>query len=150
MYSRFTLIFTVISIGLLVFLCNCTNSVRYTRNQTKTRSSYRNDNGSKPQKKLYKKISIGIASYYGSGFHGKKTANGERFDMYDYTAAHRTLPFNTRVKVKNLHNNKSIIVRINDRGPYIKGRIIDLSFNAAKKIGLIGRGVGKVKITVIP
>ena len=132
MHSGFAQIFIVTGLGLLLFLGNCTHSVRYTRD------------------KSYKKIFIGMASYYGSEFHGEKTANGERFDMYDYTAAHRTLPFNTRVKVKNLENNKSIIVRINDRGPFIKERIIDLSFNAAKKIGLIDRGVVKVRVTVIP
>jgi rare lipoprotein A len=142
MRSGLALILTVICLS-VVFLGNCTHSLRYTRNKVKTRSSYRT-------KRAYKKKFIGMASYYGSRFHGKKTANGERFDMYDYTAAHRTLPFNTRVRVKNLENNKSIIVRINDRGPYVKERIIDLSFNAAKKIGLIGRGVVKVKITILP
>ena len=90
----------------------------------------------------------GVASYYSSDFHGKKTANGERFDMHDLTAAHRTLPFNTLVKVTNLENNKSVVVRINDRGPFKKGRIVDLSLGAAKKINLIETGTAEVKLEI--
>ncbi len=80
----------------------------------------------------------GIASWYGPRFHGKRTANGERFDTNELTAAHKTLPFGTRVRVKSLVNGKEVVVRINDRGPFIKGRIIDLSKAAAQAIGLIG------------
>jgi rare lipoprotein A len=90
----------------------------------------------------------GTASYYAWKFHGKKTASGERYNMHDLTAAHRTLPFGIIVKVKNLDNGKTVTVRINDRGPYKKGRIIDLSLAAAKKIGLTASGVARVKITV--
>jgi rare lipoprotein A len=75
----------------------------------------------------------GICSYYGKKLHGRKTANGETFDMYAMTAAHKGFPFNTRIKVTNLKNNKSVIVRINDRGPYIGKQILDLSYGAAKK-----------------
>jgi rare lipoprotein A len=82
-------------------------------------------------------ILSGLASYYGKEFHGKKTASGEPFDMEALTAAHRTLPFNTTVKVTNTRNGKSVRVRINDRGPFIAGRIIDLSYAAAKTIGLL-------------
>ena len=84
-----------------------------------------------------KHVEEGMASWYGKKFHGKKTASGERFNMYELTAAHRTLPFGTKVKVTNLENNKSVVVRINDRGPHVKGRIIDLSYAAAKKIDMI-------------
>ncbi|MBN2188039.1 MAG: septal ring lytic transglycosylase RlpA family protein [Chitinispirillaceae bacterium] len=91
----------------------------------------------------------GIASYYAKDFHGRATANGEKFDMYALTAAHRTLPFNTRVKVTNLSNGREVTVRINDRGPYVKDRIIDLSFAAAEKIGLIVSGTAKVKIEAV-
>jgi len=91
----------------------------------------------------------GIASWYGDFFHGRKTANGERFNKYALTAAHKNLPFNTKVKVTNLHNNKSVIVRINDRGPFIDGRIIDLSMNAAEKIGMKNSGIEKVKIEIL-
>jgi rare lipoprotein A len=90
-----------------------------------------------------------MASYYGSKFHGKKTACGEIFDMNEYTAAHPKLPFQTRVKVTNLSNNKSVVVRINDRGPFTKKRIIDLSKAAGAKIGLIAAGTAKVKIEVL-
>ncbi|WP_457560850.1 septal ring lytic transglycosylase RlpA family protein [Caminibacter sp.] len=91
----------------------------------------------------------GIASWYGPDFHGKYTSNGEVYNMYAYTAAHKTLPMNTIVKVTNLNNGKSVIVRINDRGPFVKGRIIDLSYAAGKKIGLDVTGTAPVKITVI-
>jgi len=91
----------------------------------------------------------GMASYYAGDFIGRTTANGERFDMHALTAAHRTLPFNTRVKVTNLSNGLSVVVRINDRGPFRKGRIIDLSRAAAEKIGLIGPGTAEVELVVI-
>ena len=93
---------------------------------------------------------VGEASYYGPKFHGKKTANGEIFDMYKKSAAHKTLPFNTRVRVTNLRNNKSVVVRINNRGPYIKGRIIDLSLAAARQIQMTKAGVVPVKVEVLP
>lgn len=91
----------------------------------------------------------GIASWYGPDFHSKKTSNGEIYDMYAMTAAHKTLPMNTVVKVDNLENGKSIIVRINDRGPFVKGRIIDLSNKAAHQIDMVRRGTAKVKVTVL-
>ena len=91
----------------------------------------------------------GIASWYGPDFHSKKTSNGEIYDMYDMTAAHKTLPMNTVVKVDNLDNGKSVIVRINDRGPFVRGRIIDLSNKAARDIEMVGKGTAKVNITVL-
>ena len=92
-------------------------------------------------------VEIGEASWYGPGFHGRKTASGERFDTYDFTAAHKTLPFGTLLKVTNLENNLFTIVRINDRGPYIRGRIIDLSKAAKNEIGM--GGTANVKIEQI-
>ncbi len=91
----------------------------------------------------------GIASFYADKFHGRKTANGEIFDQNKMTAAHRTYPFGTVVQVTSLANGKSVEVRINDRGPFVKGRIIDLSRSAAKEIGMIGAGTAKVEIRVI-
>jgi rare lipoprotein A len=91
----------------------------------------------------------GLASYYGKKFHGRRTASGERFNMHAMTAAHRNFKFGTRVNVINLKNKRSVTVRINDRGPFARGRIIDLSYAAAKKIGMIGDGVVRVKITVV-
>lgn len=96
-----------------------------------------------------KLIETGIASWYGPNFNGKKTANGETFDMYDLTAAHRTLPFNSVVKVINKLNNKSVIVRINDRGPYAKSRIIDLSKKSAENIGMIYSGFTQVDLILL-
>lgn len=91
----------------------------------------------------------GIASYYADDFHGRKTANGETFDMHELTAAHRTLPFNTRLRVRNLDNNLVVTVRINDRGPFKDNRVIDLSLEAAKKIGLIANGTAPVELEII-
>ena len=90
----------------------------------------------------------GQASWYGAKHHGRKTASGERFNQNALTAAHRTLPFGTQVKVTNTLNNKSVTVRINDRGPYSKGRIIDLSRAAAVKIDMIKQGVAPVRLQV--
>jgi len=88
----------------------------------------------------------GIASWYGEDFHGRKTANGETYDMHAMTAAHRTLPFGTRVRVTNLGNGRQTEVRINDRGPFIPGRIIDLSRSGAKELGMIGPGTARVLV----
>jgi len=82
-------------------------------------------------------------------FHGKLTANGEIFDMYGVSAAHKEMPFNTIVRVTNEDNGKSLIIRINDRGPYVGNRILDCSFGAAKKLGFVGAGTAQVKIEVI-
>ena len=91
----------------------------------------------------------GIASWYGSDFHGKKTANGERYDMYGMTAAHKLLPFGTNVRVTNLDNGKSIVVRINDRGPFVASRIIDLTKTGAEKISMIAKGTARVRVEAI-
>jgi rare lipoprotein A len=86
------------------------------------------------------------ASYYGKQFDGHLAANGERFDMNAMTAAHRTLPFGTRLQVTNMENGRSVVVRIQDRGPYVHGRSLDLSYGAAQAIGMVEHGVAKVKI----
>jgi rare lipoprotein A len=91
----------------------------------------------------------GTASWYGPNFHGELTSNGESYNMYGYTAAHKTLPINTVVRVTNLKNGKSTTVRINDRGPFVKDRIIDLSYQAAKDIGIIKNGTAPVELKVI-
>jgi rare lipoprotein A len=95
-------------------------------------------------------IEQGRASWYGLAFHGRKTANGEKFDMNALTAAHPTLPFGTRVVVRNPSNGRSVTVRINDRGPYTGGRIIDLSFAAARAIGIVGFGTKTVVLMKAP
>ncbi|MBC2715090.1 MAG: septal ring lytic transglycosylase RlpA family protein [Desulfobacteraceae bacterium] len=91
----------------------------------------------------------GVASWYGEKFHEKKTANGETYNMYAMTAAHKTLPFGTMVEVKNIENSKTTIVRVNDRGPFCRDRIIDLSFTAAKEIEMINNGTAAVEIVAL-
>ncbi len=91
----------------------------------------------------------GIASWYGNDFHGKSTSNGEAYDMYAMTAAHKTLPMNTVVRVTNTQNNAQTIVRINDRGPFVESRIIDLSYAAAEKIGVSQKGTAPVLLEVL-
>lgn len=99
--------------------------------------------------RVTRSLGSGVASYYGRRFHGRRTANGERFDMHAMTAAHKSLPFGTKVRVTNPRNGKSVTVRINDRGPYIRGRTIDLSRAAAGKLGIIQRGHGKVELDIV-
>jgi rare lipoprotein A (peptidoglycan hydrolase) len=97
----------------------------------------------------YPEPKFGRASYYGPGFRGRKTASGETFRPEELTAAHRSLPLGTKVRVTNLHNGESVLVTINDRGPYVRGRQIDLSMGAARAIGMIGRGVANVVFEVL-
>ena len=94
-----------------------------------------------------KPIQSGAASWYGPGFHGKKTANGERFNTHDLTAAHKTLPFGTKVRVTNEQTGKSVVVRINDRGPFVRGRVIDLTPAGAQAIGM--SGLAPVSLSVV-
>lgn len=97
----------------------------------------------------FRSLGTGTASYYGRRFHGRRTANGERFDMNALTAAHRTLPFGSMVRVTNPANGKSVTVRINDRGPFSRGRVIDVSRAAAEELGLIRRGHGPVELELL-
>lgn len=92
---------------------------------------------------------VGIASWYGPGFHGKRTASGEIYDMYAMTAAHRTLPFGTIVRVVDLETKRSVVVRINDRGPFVEGRIIDLSYAAAVELGMVRKGLARVGLQIL-
>ncbi len=100
--------------------------------------------------KATKPYEIGPASWYGQYFHGKQTASGETYNMYEMTAAHPELPLGTRVRVTNLHNAKAVIVRVNDRGPLVPGRIIDLSYGAAKVLGFSEKGVQQVRLDIVP
>ncbi len=92
---------------------------------------------------------VGYASWYGKDFHGKKTASGEPYNMYALTAAHRSAPFGTMLRVTNLSSGQATSVRVNDRGPFVKGRIIDLSLTAAREINVLGSGTAKVRLEVI-
>ncbi|MDD3311854.1 septal ring lytic transglycosylase RlpA family protein [Pseudodesulfovibrio sp.] len=92
---------------------------------------------------------VGMASWYGSDFHGKPTANGQTYDMYGVSAAHKTLPLGTRVRVTHLGSNRSVVLVVNDRGPFVSGRILDLSYGAARQLGMLDEGVAKVRISAI-
>jgi rare lipoprotein A len=97
-----------------------------------------------------KPFQVGTASWYGEFFQGKPTASGEPYDMYNLTAAHPTLPLGTFVRVTNLRNHRSVVVRVNDRGPVVDGRIIDLSYNAARVLGFKAQGLQKVRLDLVP
>lgn len=134
--------FTAFILSLLVFstlALSCLN--------TSTSSGNTNSNTTTNTKIL--KTENGSASYYADKFHGRTTANGEKYDKNKMTAAHKKLPFGSVVRVVNLNTGKSVTVRINDRGPFVKGRIIDLSRVAAEKLGLIQAGVLKVRVEVL-
>ncbi len=92
---------------------------------------------------------VGIASWYGKRYHGRRTASGEIFDMNSGTAAHRTLPFGTRVQVTNLENGRSAVLKINDRGPFVRRRIIDVSWRAAQELGFVRQGTARVRVRLI-
>jgi rare lipoprotein A len=92
----------------------------------------------------------GVASWYGYPHHGRLTASGQRFDMYELSAAHRTLPLGTRLRVTNLKNGRSVRVTITDRGPFVKNRLIDLSYAAARQIGMVGAGIAPVQLEILP
>jgi rare lipoprotein A len=91
----------------------------------------------------------GIASWYGPDFHGKRTSSGEIYDMHDMTAAHKTLPLGTLVGIRHLGNNRTIEVRINDRGPFVRDRVVDLSYEAARRLGIVGPGTAAVEIVAL-
>jgi rare lipoprotein A len=144
---------------ILLIFTSCTSSPRYgsyshNKQNLKTKKSGISkkliDPSSVKTKGIkHRRIMKGVSSFYAEDFHGKLTANGEIYDMYGVTAAHKTLPLNTVCRVTNLANNRSLILRINDRGPYIKGRILDCSYGAAKKLDFVNQGTTKVKIEVI-
>ena len=145
-------IYIPIGIIILFFNTSCTNAPRYNKSESSKKiiksDTLLNTDRKKSQKK-HRKVIKGISSFYAEDFHGKLTANGEVYDMYGLTAAHKTMPLNTICRVTNLENDKSLILRINDRGPYIKGRILDCSYGAAKKLDFINQGTTMVKIEVI-
>jgi len=141
---------TITLVIISCILISCTSAPRYHYSTNKNISSKSGSNAALLIKGV-KHTSIFTASYYGDndGFNGQKTANGEIFNKDSFTAAHKSLPFGTILKVTYPVTGKSVEVKINDRGPFVKGRDIDLSYGAAAKIGLVKDGVGKVKVTVI-
>ena len=140
------------SVLLLIFIFySCSPAPRYNSSSIKNKKQIVKKVSKRNASKFNKETTIyeGVASYYGPNFHGKLTANGEVYDMYGVTAAHKEIPFNTVARVTNLDNGKSLILRINDRGPYIDGRILDCSYGAAKKLDFINNGTANVKIEII-
>lgn len=148
-------------LGLMLCLSACTE-LQYASHLTKQAlppsksegtfkvgSSYKIDGKRYYPKESYDLVETGIASWYGPQFHGKKTANGETFDRFELTAAHRTLQMPSLVRVTNLENGRSLIVRVNDRGPYKRGRIIDVSERAAELLGFKSNGTAKVRLEVL-
>ncbi len=137
--------FIIFGIALLLNVLGCSSTVRF--------SSAQGDSSKHSVRSLKKfyvgQRFVGQCSYYASEFHGRRTANGEIYNMQALTAAHRTLPFNTIIEVENLANGKKVRVRINDRGPFKKNRILDVSLAAAKALGMIGSGTAKVMITIV-
>src|SRR5882762_1657199 len=140
--------------GLAVFLCVASlgaaqgNSGAAVSLKNMVRPQPKPATKSKLSKKA-KPYQVGTASWYGSYFHGKETASGEPFNMYDLTAAHPTLPLGTFVKVTNLRNGRTLVVRVNDRGPVVDGRIIDLSYEAARELDLKKQGIQRVRLDLV-
>lgn len=138
-YNKIFLFFVM-----FLLITACGSSKRFTSDEKS--DNYRENKNSTNG---YLLTETGEASYYADKFNGKKTANGETYNMFDLTAAHPNLPFDTEVRILNLKNNKEVIVRINDRMPNFKSRIIDLSYAAAKKIDMISDGITEIKLEVI-
>lgn len=152
---------------LTIFFFSCASTPKFT---SKDSPVVAKKNVEKPQKRYTKKTKeenipeqpdvyynlsesletdVGFASYYADDFDGKQTANGEIFNMYELTAAHKSFPFNTLIRVTNLSNNKTTIVRINDRGPFVDNRVIDLSLGAALQLDMVDAGVQEVQLDII-
>ena len=155
----------ILILSVIIYLSSCTSAPRYgivdggakykrTASNSSKKIKPRSDAKFIDPKTVntnvkHKKRMVGVSSFYAEDFHGKLTANGEVYDMYGLTAAHKTLPLNTVARVTNLANGKSLILRINDRGPYIQGRMLDCSYGAAKKLDFINQGTTKVQIDII-
>lgn len=131
---------------LLLLIAGCSSAVRFSE---KTGMTGIKTGSIEPTTAVAGETFRGYASYYADKFHGRKTSSGEVFDMNGFTAAHRTLPFGTKVKVTNIKNGKSVVVKINDRGPFKEERIIDLSKAAAESIDMVNDGIAEVEIEVI-
>ncbi len=156
MTTRHLFRYAVICLGVILLTSACASAPRYTSNgrpparkKAPRRPPQARKKAPKPSRFREGQVIIGISSFYGPDFHGKLTANGEVYDMYGRTAAHKTMPLNTIIRVTNLANGAATIVRVNDRGPYVAGRILDLSYGAAKKLGFVAQGTTRVKIEII-
>lgn len=146
-YKHYAKLAVIISFSMI--LVSCSSSVRFTNSGKGYTPSSTGGKNKPNQPATIGEVESGMASYYGDAFHGRTTASGSVYDQYELTAAHRTLPFGTKVLVANQKNGKTVVVEITDRGPFKDGRIIDLSTAAAQKIEMIKDGVVPVEIKVI-
>ncbi|HYL95880.1 MAG TPA: septal ring lytic transglycosylase RlpA family protein [Terriglobales bacterium] len=119
------------------------------RNTNQAKPAIRRPNSPTAKRKAHKPYQVGMASWYGKQFEGKPTATGEPYDMHEFTAAHMTLPLGTWVKVTNLRNGNWVVLRINDRGPVVPGRIIDVSYGAARMLNFKARGLTRVRLDIV-
>jgi rare lipoprotein A len=139
----------MIGLVAVLLLGGCASSSRFAGRSSGGGETHTDGRGSRtPAGKILLSLD-GIVSFYGQDFQGKKTSNGETFDLHALTAAHRTFPFGTKVRVTNLDNGKVVIVRVNDRGPFVEGRIMDLSMGAAQSIDLVKTGTAKARLEVL-
>jgi len=141
MNKRILLLRSIISVVfLMLFLIGCTSNKKIVTPEVVVKQKLPDKMGD---------IQYGVSSYYAEKFHGKRTANGEIYDMYGISGAHQTLPLNSIVKVTNLENNKELIIKVNDRGPFVKNRIFDCSYGAAVKLEFVSKGTTMVKVEII-
>jgi rare lipoprotein A len=131
----------------LIIFSACSSAKRFTNDDNSSQANIRYRNFTKESKSL--EITIGTASYYGKEFHGKKTSSGEEYNMYELTAAHKTYPLGSEIRLTNIENNKSVVVRINDRMPTYNKRMIDISYGAARELGMLKSGIAKVIVEVL-
>jgi rare lipoprotein A (peptidoglycan hydrolase) len=134
-----------IQIFAFLIIMGCASNVSYETKTTQPQSKSKEVRQIEQHGKIY----YYHTSFYGKEFHGRQTASGEKYNMYDYTCAHKEFPFGTKLKVTNEDNGHSVVVRVNDRGPFVEGRDLDLSYAAARKIGLVPYGVKEMKVQVI-
>lgn len=145
--SQSQILFIFLLLLSIILIYGCAPSARFSTSSPP--SSKNNRSNPSTSEITTDDVFYGESSYYADKFHGRKTANGEIFDMYKKTAVDKTLPFDTMLEVTNLENNQSVVVRVNDRGPFVGDRILDLSYGAAKEIDMISSGVVEVKIRII-
>lgn len=146
----------LLSILFFILLSGCVDIDKSTSDNTKVKAKKEDANNYQVYGQSYHVIGSsknyserGVASWYGRHFHRKRTSSGERYNMYKMTAAHKTLPLSTYVSVTNLTNGRHVVVRVNDRGPFVSDRLIDLSYAAAKKLGMVGRGLAQVEVKAV-
>ena len=146
---RITGVATLAAAAMLLQACGSTGGPTYSKPQVQQQAGGPQSSYARPAAPKASYDVVGVASWYGKPYHGRKTASGQVYNMYQMTAAHPSLPFGTRVAVTNLDNGRTVIVTINDRGPFVKGRVIDVSRKAASKLGFLSNGLTRVGVRVV-